>query len=62
MQNQPLEKLCKKPVLKTFVIFTRKGDWKLFLIQNIAKFFRALILKNILRTATSENVYETEKS
>ena len=48
MQKQPLEKFCKKAVLKHFAIFTRKHlSWRLFLIQNILKFFRAPMLKNI---------------
>ena len=48
MQEQPPEKFCKKAVLKNFAIF--RGQhlcWRLFLIQNIAKFFRVSILKNI---------------
>ena len=47
MQKQPPEKFCKKAVLKNFAIFTGKHlHWSLFLIRNIAKFFRAPILKN----------------
>ena len=48
MQKQPLQKFCKKPVLKNFAILTGKHlCWNHFLIQNIANFFRAPILKNI---------------
>ena len=48
MQKQPREKFCKKAVLKNFAIFTGKYMcWRLSLIQSIAKFFRAPILKNI---------------
>ena len=48
MQQQPPEKFCEKAVLKDFVIFTGKHlRWVLSLIQNIAEFFRAPILKNI---------------
>ena len=47
MHKQPQEKFCKKAVLKSFAIFTGKHlCLSLFLIQNIAKFFRAPILKN----------------
>ena len=46
--KQPPEKFCKKLFLNIFVTFTKKYKcWRLFLIQNIAKFFRASILKNI---------------
>ena len=45
---QPLEKFCKKVGLNNFAIVTEKHlCWRLFLIQNLAKFFRAPILKNI---------------
>ena len=45
-QKKSPQKLCKKVVLKNFAIFTGKHlGWRLFLIQNIAKFFRASILK-----------------
>ena len=48
MQKQPPVKFCKKAVLKNFAIFTGKHlCWRLFSIQNIPKFFRAPILKNI---------------
>ena len=48
MQKQPPEKFCEKAVLKDFAIFTGKHlRWILSLIQNIAEFFRAPILKNI---------------
>ena len=50
MQKQPLEKFCKKTVLKNFAILTGQHlCWRLFLIQNIVKFFRAPILKNICK-------------
>ena len=63
MQKQPPEKFCKKPVLKHFAIFTGKLHcWKLFLIQNVAIFFRAPILKNICEELLKQNVHETEKS
>ena len=48
MQKQLPEKFCKKAVLKNFAIITGKQlCWRLFLIQNIAKFFKAPALKNI---------------
>ena len=48
MQKQPLEKFCKKAILKNFAIFTGKHlRRRLFLIQNFAKLFRAPILKNV---------------
>ena len=48
MQKQPLEVPYKKSVLKSFAIFPGKQlCWSLFLIQNIAKFLRPPILKNI---------------
>ena len=47
-QKQPPEKFCKKAILKNFAIFTGKHlCWRLFLIQNIAKYFTVPILKNI---------------
>ena len=47
MQMQPLKKFCKKVGLNNFAILTEKHlCWRLFLIQNIAKFFRPPILKN----------------
>ena len=50
MEKQPPEKLCKKAVLKNFGKFTTKRlCWRLLLIQNIAKFFTAPILKNICK-------------
>ena len=50
MQKVSPEKFCKKAILKNFAIFTGKHlCWRLFLIQNIAQFFRALILKNICK-------------
>ena len=60
MQKQPPEKFCKKAVLKNFAIFTGKHlCWRPFLIHNIAKFFRALILKNICEWLFY--VYKTKK-
>ena len=51
VQKQPLEVLYKKAVLKNFRIFTGRTEkhlcWSLALIQNIVKFLRASILKNI---------------
>ena len=51
IQYPPPKEIYKKAVLKNFAIFTvRTGKhlcWSLFLIQNMAKFLRALILKNI---------------
>ena len=48
MQKESPEKFCKKAVLKNVTIFTGKLlCWILFLIQNIAEFFRTPILKNI---------------
>ena len=49
MQKQPPEVFFKKVVCKKiFAIFTGKQlCWILFLIQNIAKFLRASISKNI---------------
>ena len=52
IQKQPPEVFYKKAVfLKKFAIFTgqtgKRLFWSLFLIQNIAKFLRAPILKNI---------------
>ena len=49
MQKQPPEKFCKKAVLKNFTIFTENTCVGDSLIQNIAKFFRATILKNICK-------------
>ena len=62
MQKQPPEKFCKKAVHKNFAILTGKHLWwRLFLIQNNAKFFRALIFEEHLRKAASEYVHETKK-
>ena len=48
MQKQLLEVFYKKAVLKNLAIFTGKHlCWSLFLIQDIAKFLIAPILKNI---------------
>ena len=48
MQKHSPELFCIKAVLKNFAIFTGKQlCWRLFLIQNVAKFSRAPILKNI---------------
>ena len=51
MQKQPPDVSYKKTVLKNFAIFTRKHGKhlrrSLLLIQNIGKFLRAPILKNI---------------
>ena len=48
MQKQPPELFCKKAVLKNFPITTGKHlSWCFFLIQDIAKFLKASILKNI---------------
>ena len=48
MQRQPQEKFCKKAIHKYLAIFTGKHlCWSLFLIQNIAKYFRAPIRKDI---------------
>ena len=48
MQKQPLEKFVKKFFYKSFATFSGNTYVGVcFLIQNIAKFFRALILKNI---------------
>ena len=56
MQKQPSEVFYKKAVIKNLEIFTRKDlCWSFFLIQNIAKFLRAPILKN-LRAAVSANL------
>ena len=50
MQKQQPEKFCKKAPLNNFAIFTGKHQcWKLFSIQNIAKFFRAPILNNLCK-------------
>ena len=50
MQKQPPEVFYRKVVPKNFAIFTVKYlFWSLFLIQNIAKFLRASILKNICK-------------
>ena len=50
MQKQPPEKFCKKAAPNNFAIFTGKHQcWKLFSIQNIAKFFGAPILNNICK-------------
>ena len=47
MQKQPPE-MFKKAVFKSFAIFTGKHlCWNQFLVQNIAKYLRAPILKNI---------------
>ena len=47
IQQQPSEKSCKNAVLKSFAIFIGKHlRGRIFLTQNIAKFFRAPILKN----------------
>ena len=48
MQKQPPGVFYKKVVVKNLAIFTEKHlCWGLLLIQNIAKFLRAPILKNI---------------
>ena len=48
MQKQPPGVFCKKAVLKNFAMSTGKHlCWSLFLIQNIAKFLRPPILKNV---------------
>ena len=47
MQKQPPEKFCKKVFLKIFCNINRKTPVLETLIQNIAKFSRAPILKNI---------------
>ena len=48
MQKQPPGVFCKKAVLKNFARSTGKHlCWSLFLIQNIAKFLRPPILKNV---------------
>ena len=48
MQNQPLEKFCKKAALKTFAVFTGKHlCWRLFLNSEYCEICRAPILKNI---------------
>ena len=50
MRKQPPEQFCKKAVHKNFAIFAGKHlCWRLPLIENIAKFFRAPILKNICK-------------
>ena len=50
MQKQPTEKFCKKAVLQNFAIFAVKYlCWRLSLIKNTAKFFRAPILNNICK-------------
>ena len=57
MQKQPPEVFQKKAVVKNLAIFTEKHlCWSRLLIQYIAKFLRAPILKN-LRMAASENVF-----
>ena len=57
MQKQPPEMFYKKAVIKNLTIFTGKGlCWNFFLIQNIVKFLRTPILKN-LRIAASENLF-----
>ena len=57
MQKQPPEVFQKKAIVKNLAIFTEKHlCWSLLLIQYIAKFLRAPILKN-LRMAASENVF-----
>ena len=49
MQNEPSDKFCEKPVLKNFAISTGKHlCWGPFLLQHIAKYYRAPILKNKL--------------
>ena len=54
MQKQSLELFYEKTILKNFAVFTGKDMcWWLFLIPNIVKFLRALILS----TAASENVF-----
>ena len=62
MQKQPPEVFyLKKAFLKNFALFTRKHlCWSLFLIQNIAKFLRAPILKNICERLLLKMCYETE--
>ena len=64
MQKQPPEKFCKKALIENVAIFTGKHlSWRLFLIQNIAKFFRAPILTNICeRLLLKMSLNETEKS
>ena len=48
MRKQPPEKFCKKAVFKEFCNIHRKAPvLEPFLIQNIAKYSRAPILKNI---------------
>ena len=48
MRKQPPEVFYKKAVIKNLAIFTEKHlCWSLVLIQNIEKFVRAPILKNI---------------
>ena len=61
MQKQPPE-FYKKAALKNFAIFTRKHlCWRLFLIQNIAKFLEAPILIEHLKETVSENVFMKRK-
>ena len=63
MQKQPPEVFYKKAVLKNFEIFTGKYIcWGLFLIQNIAKFLRAPILKNICKRLLLKMVHKAEKN
>ena len=48
MEKQLPDKFCKKAVLKNFIIFTGKHlCLRLFLVQSIAKLFRAPIVENI---------------
>ena len=62
MQEQRLEKFCKKAVLKTFAIFTGKHlSWRLF-NSEYCEIFQSTYFEETLRTAASENVHETEKS
>ena len=61
MQKEPQE-FCKKAVLKSSAIFTSKNIciW-LFLIQNVANFFRASNLKNICEQLLLKEAMELRK-
>ena len=62
MPQQLPDKFYKKAFPKNFAIFTSKHlCWRLFLIQNIAKFLRGPILKEHLRTAASKIVHKLGK-
>ena len=53
----------KKAFLKIFALFTGKHlRWSLFLIQNIAKFLKKPILKNICKRPLWKCAHETKKN